>query len=121
MSWLDEFTDNLAVVNAAAADAIDVRNWFTGEAPRTAAIVEEQIAERENRPVSQARIDASAKGGLGTIKDAGAATVNDVAEKAKEAGTFLGKWGPWILGGAAVLAVGVIALPYVSAAKGLIS
>lgn len=121
MSWLDEFYDNVAVIGAAASDIADVRNWIDGTAPNTAAIVERQLAEREGREVDQGRIDRSTEGGLGRIGDAAGETVDQIADKAKNAGTFLGKWGPWILGGAAVLAVGVIALPYVSAAKGLIS
>ena len=121
MSFLDELIDNVAVVNAAATDALNPVNWWNGEAPNTARVVEEQMAEREGRPVSEARIDASKTGGLARIGEAAGDTVDDVADKAKKAGDFLGEWGPWLLGGVAVLAVAFVAAPYVGLAKGVVS
>lgn len=121
MSWVDDFTDNLELAVSVASDAADVRNWWNGTAPNTARTVEEQMAEREGRAVDQGRIDRSAEGGLARIGDAAGETVDQVVEKAKDAGTFLGKWGPWILGGVALVVVGVVALPYVGAAKELAS
>lgn len=119
MSFWSDLYDNAAVIGAAATDAVDVRNWLTGEAPNTARIVEQQVAEREGREVDQGRIDRSTEGGLERIREAGVATIDDVAERAQNAGTFLGTYGPWIVGGVALLALGVVALPYVSAAKEL--
>lgn len=121
MSALGDLWDNVVIVGAAAADASNPVNWYYGTAPLTATVAERQTAERENRPVSQARIDKSTTGGLATIGQAASDTATQVEEKAKNAASFLGKYGPWILGGVGLVVLGVVALPYVSAAKGLAS
>lgn len=123
----DSLGDNLSIIGAVGSDLLANVNPFsdeflTGDATATATEVERQIARDQGRQVNPQRIDASKGGGLGTVRDATAKTVDDTKAAAGQALDTAGKaaggvldaiTSPWVLGALALVVAGVLAAPYV--------
>lgn len=114
--------DNFDLVLSAAADLVanvtpGSGEFLSGDAYRTAQTVEEQRARDEGREVDPERIAASGSGGVATIGAAASQTVDDTEAVAGQVLSGAGKaldvlTDPWLLGGIAVVIVGVLAAPY---------
>lgn len=112
----NELGDNLDLLKSVVSDGVgNINPWddrfLSGDAPATAATAEEQNAARQGRDVSQARIDASAKGGIDTILEGGKQTAADVGREVKDVATKAGSALDFFLSPVGVgVAVGVVVL-----------
>jgi hypothetical protein len=85
----ESLSDNLEIAGAAALDVADNLNplsdqFLSGDAKRTATVVEEQLAHEDGREVDNSRIERSSHGGVERIVDAGKATTAQVGDVVAE-------------------------------------
>lgn len=122
----DSLEDNVDLFFAAVEDLSDNLNplsdqFLSGDARNTATEVERQIARDEVREVDPARIERSAAGGLGTLRDAAEGTAAEIKAAAGETldttaqvvgGVLDALTNPWVLGTIGLVVVGVLVAPY---------
>lgn len=105
--------DDLKLSGAVLLDALNPANWVTGSAPLTGAAVEAENAAKQGRDFeAEWAVKMGANGG-GKVVEAAKKTANDVGEKVKQGVDWL----PWVLGGAAVVALAVYVAPAFVAGK----
>lgn len=106
--------DDVKLGAAALLDAANPANWVTGSAPLTAAAVEAENATAQARDFeAEWALKMGAAGGLDKLKQA----ATDTADQVKERVSKGVDWLPWVLAGAAVVALAVYVAPAVIAGK----